>query len=130
MPYLADRSVTNMTDFGNVSQTEDVCDIGRKNLRRPKLDLSFASYGGYQIPQQQYRVSPTFSDGSDPLISHLMIGSRSNTPDDSDISNSPETVADLIVGFYNFFIPRLYLLSSNYLIFRIKLILILMVHLH
>jgi len=88
-----------MTDFGSVSPSEDVCDIGRKNLRRPKLDLSFASYGGYQIPQQQYRISPTFSDGSDPLISHLIgsTGSRSNTPDDSDISNSPEAVADLIV---------------------------------
>lgn len=98
LPYLAaDRSVTNMTDFGNVSQTEEV-DVGRKNLRRPKLDLSFTSYGGYQIPQQQYRISPTFSDGSDPLLSHLMIGSRSNTPDDSDISNSPEAVSDLIVS--------------------------------
>ncbi|XP_003243340.1 cytoplasmic polyadenylation element-binding protein 1 [Acyrthosiphon pisum] len=96
LPYLADRSVSNMTDFGSVSQTEEACDIGRKNLRRPKLDLSFASYGGYQIPQQQYRISPTFSDGSDPLISHLTIGSRSNTPDDSEISNSPEAVSDII----------------------------------
>lgn len=86
-----------MTDFASVSKTEEVGEIGRKNQRRPKLDLSFASYGGYQIPQQQYRISPTFSDGSDPLISHLMIGSRSNTPDDSDISNSPEAVSDLIV---------------------------------
>jgi hypothetical protein len=103
LPYLPDRSVTNMTDFGSVSPSEDIGDIGRKNLRRPKLDLSFASYGGYQIPQQQYRVSPTFSDGSDPLISHLMLGSRSNTPDDSDISNSPEAVADLIVCLYIFF---------------------------
>jgi len=94
-----------MADFGNVSQNESAGDIGNKNLRRPKLDLSFASYG-YQSPQQQYRVSPTYSDGSDPLISHLM-GSRSNTPDDSDISNSPETVADLIVSkvfiFYTFY---------------------------
>jgi len=96
-----------MTDFGSVSQTEEVCDIGRKNLRRPKLDLSFASYGGYQIPQQQYRISPTFSDGSDPLISHLMIGSRSNTPDDSDISNSPEAVSDVIVCI--FFTTYIYL---------------------
>lgn len=94
-----------MTDFGSVSQTEEVSDIGRKNVRRPKLDLSFASYGGYQIPQQPYRISPTFSDGSDPLISHLMIGSRSNTPDDSDISNSPEAVSDIIVCIY--FSPRI-----------------------
>lgn len=86
-----------MTDFGNVSQNEDNGDIGSKSTRRPKLDLSFASYG-YQLPQQQYRISPTYSDGSDPLISHLMMGSRSNTPDDSDISNSPETVADLLVS--------------------------------
>jgi len=86
-----------MTDFGSVSQAEEVSAIGRKNLRRPKLDLSFASYAGYQIPQQQYRISPTFSDGSDPLISHLTIGSRSNTPDDSDISNSPEAASDIIV---------------------------------
>lgn len=95
LPYLAGRSVSNMTDFGNVSQPVDRGDIGNKNIRRPRLDLSFASYG-YPIPQHQYRVSPTYSDGSDPLISHLM-SSRSNTPDDSDMSNSPETVADLIV---------------------------------
>lgn len=105
-----------MTDLGNVSQTEDRgCEIGNKNTRRPKLDLSFASYG-YPIPQQQYRVSPTYSDGSDPLISHLMMGSRSNTPDDSDISNSPEAVADLIV--------RIFLLSS-FVIFETKCILFL-----
>ncbi|VVC24887.1 RNA recognition motif domain,Cytoplasmic polyadenylation element-binding protein, ZZ domain [Cinara cedri] len=96
LPYIADRSTTNMSDFGNVSQTENCgSDIRNKNMQRPKLDLSFASYG-YPIPQQQYRGSPTYSDGSDPLISHLMMGSRSNTPDDSDMSNSPETVADLI----------------------------------
>lgn len=97
LPYLADRSVTNMADFGSVNQIKDGGDVANKNVRRPKLDLSFASYG-YQSPQQQYRVSPTYSDGSD-LISHLMMGgTRSNTPDDSDISNSPESVADLIVS--------------------------------
>lgn len=92
-----------MTDFGNVSQIKDGAgDIGNKNLRRPKLDLSFASYN-YPSPQQQYRVSPTYSDGSDPLISHLMMGgSRSNTPDDSDISNSPEAMSDLIVSIFYF----------------------------
>lgn len=85
-----------MTDFGSISKIEDCGDIGNKNLRRPKLDLSFASYG-FQMPQQ-YRISPTYSDGSDPLMSHLLMGSsRSNTPDDSDISNSPE-VSDLIVS--------------------------------
>lgn len=123
LPYLADRSVTNMTELGNVSQTEEVCDIGRKNLRRPKLDLSFASYGGYQTPQQQYRISPTFSDGSDPLISHLMMGSRSNTPDDSDISNSPEAVADLIVSTYIFYQFSHFMIQESanyYFIFRIK----------
>lgn len=87
-----------MTDFGNVSQTDDRGDVGNKNVRRPKLDLSFASFG-YPITQQ-HRVSPTYSDSSDPLISHLMMGSRSNTPDDSDMSNSPETVADLVVSAY------------------------------
>lgn len=85
-----------MTDFGSVSQIKDGVDIGNKNFRRPKLDLSFASYG-YQSPQQQYRVSPTYSDSSD-LISLMMGGTRSNTPDDSDISNSPESVTDLIVS--------------------------------
>lgn len=105
LPYL-DRSLSNMTDIGSVTQSEDSHRddvMENKNLRRPKLDLSFASYG-YQIPQQQFRISPTYSDGSDPLISHLMMGSRSNTPDDSDISNSPEFVADLIVSFFFFFI--------------------------
>lgn len=97
-PHLADRSVTNMTDFGSISQTEDVGEIrNNKNSRRPKLDLSFASYG-YQMPQQQYRGSPTYSDGSDPLLFHFMMGSRSNTPNDSDISNSPEAVADILVS--------------------------------
>lgn len=91
-----------MTDFGNVSQPEDVSDIHNKNLRRPKLDLSFTSYG-YQMPQQQYRVSPTYSDGSDPLLSHFM-GSTSNTPDDSDMSNSPEAVADIIVRKMSIFL--------------------------
>lgn len=102
MPYL-DRSISNMTDFGSVSQTEETHKddvIKKKNFQRPKLDLSFTSYG-YQIPHQQYRVSPTYSDGSDPLMSHVMMGSRSNTPDDSDVSNSPEAIADLIVS--NFF---------------------------
>lgn len=87
-----------MTDLGNVNHNEDGGgSIGIKNFRRPKLDLSFVSYG-YQSPQQQYRVSPTYSDGSDPLMSQFMMGSRSNTPDDSDISNSPETVADIVVN--------------------------------
>lgn len=92
-----------MTDFGKISQTKDCSgDIGNKIMRRPKLDLSFASYG-YQShsPQQQYRISPTYSDGSDPLISHLMMGgSRSNTPEDSDMSNSPEAMSDLIVSIF------------------------------
>lgn len=84
-----------MADFGSVSQNEDGGgEVGSKNVRRPKLDLTFASYG-YQSPQQ-YRVSPTYSDGSDPLT-HVM-RSRSNTPEDSDVSNSPEAVADLLVN--------------------------------
>lgn len=102
LPYLTDRSITTMADF-SIGQTEEGAgDMGSKNLRRPKLDLSFASYG-YTSPQQ-YRISPTYSEGSDPLISHLMMsgGSRSDTPDDSDISNSPEAVADLIVSEHNF----------------------------
>jgi hypothetical protein len=111
-----------MTDFGNLSQTKDgASDIGNKNLRRPKLDLSFTSYG-YQSPQQQYRVSPTYSDGSDPLISHLMMGgSRSNTPDDSDVSNSPEAMSDLIVSilFLILEIPTNYYYLKIF-IFRIK----------
>jgi len=134
LPYFADRSVSNMTDFGSVNQNEDNGEIGNKHVRRPKLDLSFASYG-YQSPQQQYRVSPTYSDGSDPLISHLMMGgSRSNTPDDSDISNSPEAGSDLIVSIQ--ICINVYLLSFNILIinkfiyyFRIKLISTHMVHL-
>lgn len=103
LPYLTDRSVTTMADF-SIGQTEEGAgDMGSKNLRRPKLDLSFASYG-YTSPQQYRIISPTCSEGSDPLISHLMMsGSRSNTPDDSDISNSPEAVADLIVSEYKFF---------------------------
>lgn len=102
LPYLADQSVSNMTDFGSVSKIEDSIDVGNKNLRRPKLDLSFASYG-FQMPQQQYRVSPTYSDGSDPLMSHFLMGSsRSNTPDDSDLSNSPE-VSDLLVSNLGYF---------------------------
>lgn len=86
-----------MTDFGNISQTENVGKIGMKTTRRPKLDLSFASYG-YQMAQQQFRGSPTYTDGSDSLLSHFMMGSRSNTPNDSDISNSPETVSDILVS--------------------------------
>lgn len=95
LPYLADQSVSSMADFGSVKQTEDTPEVSSKTFRRPKLDLSFASYG-YQFPQQ-FRGSPTYSDGSDPLVSQFMMGSASNTPDDSDISNSPEVLADLIV---------------------------------
>lgn len=98
LPYLADRSVSSMADFGSVKQTEDKPEVCSKTFRRPKLDLSFASYG-YQFPQQHFRSSPTYSDGSDPLISQFMMGSTSNTPD-SDISNSPEVVADLIVCIF------------------------------
>lgn len=85
-----------MADFGKANQTEDISNIGSKNLRRPKLDLSFASFG---YPQQ-HRISPTYSDCSDPLHSYFLMGSRSNTPDDSDMSNSPETTADILVSVF------------------------------
>lgn len=110
-----------MTDYGSVSQIKDGGDISNKNLRRPKLDLSFASYG-YQSPQQQYRVSPTYSDGGDLISTLMMGGTRSNTPDDSDISNSPESVADLIVLI--FYLCSIYELLIFFFCFtfRIKLI--------
>lgn len=107
-----------MTDFGSISQTEGRGDVGNKNMRRPKLDLSFASFG-YPI-SQQHRVSPTYSDGSDPLISHLMMGSRSNTPDDSDMSNSPETVADLVVS--NLFIDFYFISNRMHFFFFFRII--------